>query len=200
MPIQAPLFSAAPGPTQPLGPPPAMLHITPEVLARRGFRSVDRLHAARRRADAENQPSRSDLISYDAGHHNRSRNRARNWVHSRIWPSRDYFLSTPSTRKTAIVLLLSFVCRTARPAAAPHGPNDFGDLPPLAVLKQYADGVAISREDPQSSNGDRTGNRRRDLGHSDSYLFGGIAVGGASISAFRLALSCSSAAWIRAIA
>jgi hypothetical protein len=30
----------------------------------------------------------------------------------------------------------------------PHGPNDFGDLPPLAVLKQYADGVAISREDP----------------------------------------------------
>jgi hypothetical protein len=106
------------------------------------------LRAARRRAGAENQPSRSDLISYDAGHHNRSRNRARDWVHSRIWPSRDYFLSTPSTRKTAIALLLSLVCRTARPAAAPHGPNHFGDLPPLAVLKQYADGVAISREDP----------------------------------------------------
>src|SRR5262249_13802178 len=45
--------------------------------------------------------------SYDVGLHDRSRNRARNWVHSRIWPSRDYFLSTPSTRKTAIVPLKS---------------------------------------------------------------------------------------------
>src|ERR671934_1093640 len=45
--------------------------------------------------------------SYDPGLYNRSRNRARNWVHSRIWPSRDYFLSTPSTRKTTIASLLS---------------------------------------------------------------------------------------------
>src|SRR5438034_3351794 len=60
----------------------------------------------------------SDVTLYGAGLHNRSRNRARNWVHSRIWPSRDYFLSTPSTRKTTIVPLLSLVCRTARPAAA----------------------------------------------------------------------------------
>jgi hypothetical protein len=69
-----------------------------------------------------NQPSRSDVTSYDAGLHNRSRNRARNWIHSRIWPSRDYFLSTPSTRKTTIVPLVSLVCRTARAAIAPHGP------------------------------------------------------------------------------
>jgi hypothetical protein len=94
---------------------------------------------------AGNQPSRLDVMLYDAGLHNRSRNRARNWVHSRIWPSRDYFLSTPSTRKTTIIPLLSLVCRTARPAAAPHGPNDCGDLPPLAVLKYFADGVATSR-------------------------------------------------------
>ena len=46
---------------------------------------------------------------YDAGLYNRSRNRARNWVHSRIWPSRDYFLSTPSTRKTTIASLLSLM-------------------------------------------------------------------------------------------
>src|SRR5205823_11612824 len=48
----------------------------------------------------------SDVTLYGAGLHNRSRNLARNWVHSRIWPSRDYFLSTPSTRKTTIVPLL----------------------------------------------------------------------------------------------
>ncbi len=57
--------------------------------------------------------------------------------------------ATPSTRKTTIIPLLSLVCRTARPAAAPHGPNDCGDLPPLAVLKQYADGVATIRDPPQ---------------------------------------------------
>src|SRR6266568_6291917 len=109
------------------------------------------LRAARRRASAGNQPSRLDVMLYDAGLHNRSRNRARNWVHSRIWPSRDYFLSTPSTRKTTIVPLLSSVCRTARPATAPHGPNDCGDLPPLAVLKQYADGVVTTRERPTAT-------------------------------------------------
>src|SRR5262249_13078580 len=60
---------------------------------------------------------------YDAGLHNRSRSRVRNWVHSRIWPSRDYFLSTPPTRKTTIVSLLRLkflgwhVLRQA-----PHGP------------------------------------------------------------------------------
>src|SRR5215471_16535032 len=47
---------------------------------------------------------------YGVGLHDCSRNRARNWVHSRIWPSRDYSLSTPSTRKTAKVPLLSLVC------------------------------------------------------------------------------------------
>src|SRR6266487_1111808 len=59
--------------------------------------------------------------------------------------------ATPSTRKTTIIPLLSLVCRTARPAAAPHGPNDCGDLPPLAVLKQYADGVATTRERPTAT-------------------------------------------------
>src|SRR5262249_35037179 len=43
---------------------------------------------------------------YDAGLHNRSRNWVRNWVHFWIWPSRDYFLSTPPTRKTTIAPLL----------------------------------------------------------------------------------------------
>ena len=61
---------------------------------------------ASRRAGAGNQSSRSAVRLYDAGLHNRSRNRARNWVHSRIWRSRDYFLSTPPTRKTAIVPFL----------------------------------------------------------------------------------------------
>src|SRR2546427_7347749 len=122
-----------------------------EALIRRGFLSVDRLWAARRRASVRNQPSPSDVTLYDAGLHNRSRNRARNWVRSRIWPSRDYFLSTSSTRKTTIVPLLSLVCRTARPAAGPHGPNDCGDLPPLAVLKQCADGVATTRERPTAT-------------------------------------------------
>src|SRR5262249_20109294 len=50
---------------------------------------------------------------YHARPHNGSRNRARNWVRSRIWRSRDYFLSTPPTRKTAIVPLLRLIaCRT----------------------------------------------------------------------------------------
>ena len=47
--------------------------------------------------------------------------------------------------------LLSLVCRTARPAAVPHGPKDCGDLPPLAVLKQYSDGVATTRERPTAT-------------------------------------------------
>ena len=50
--------------------------------------------------------SRSGLTVYDTGVHNCSRNRARNWVHSRIWRSRDYFLSTESTRRAAIVPFL----------------------------------------------------------------------------------------------
>src|ERR1700726_4589638 len=59
-----------------------------------------------RHASAGNQSHDLALGLYDAGLHNRSRNRARNWVHSRIWRSRDYFLSTPPTRKTAIVPFL----------------------------------------------------------------------------------------------
>ena len=55
---------------------------------------------------AGNQSSRSGVSLCHAGLHNRSRNRARNWVHSRIWRPRDYFLSTPPTRKTAIVPFL----------------------------------------------------------------------------------------------
>ena len=55
---------------------------------------------------AEDSPSPSDVTLYDAGLHNRSRNRARDWIHSRIWRSRDYFLSTPPTRKTANVPFL----------------------------------------------------------------------------------------------
>src|SRR5262249_16694325 len=63
---------------------------------------------------------RSDVTSYGVGLHDCSRNRARNWVHSRILPSRDYFLSAGSTRKTAaIVPLLSLVCGTG-PAATPR--------------------------------------------------------------------------------
>jgi hypothetical protein len=89
-----------------------------ETLTRRGFLSVDRRSSGRPAAcRRRNQPSSSGVTLYDAGLHNRSRNRAHNWVHSRIWPSRDYFLSTPSARKTTIVPLLSLVCRTARPAA-----------------------------------------------------------------------------------
>src|SRR5262249_46194672 len=77
----------------------------------------------------------SDVMLYDAGLHNRSRHRARNWVHSRIWFSRDYFLSTPSTRKTTIVPLLSLSLSDGTSCGGPHGPNDCGDLPPLAVLE-----------------------------------------------------------------
>jgi hypothetical protein len=57
-------------------------------------------------AGAGNHSSRSGVRLRHAGLHNRSRNRARNWVHSRIWRSRDYFLSTPPTRKTAVVPFL----------------------------------------------------------------------------------------------
>jgi hypothetical protein len=60
--------------------------------------------AHRRCAGAGNQSSRSAVRLYDAGLHNRSRNRTRNWVHSRIRRSRDYFLSTPPTRQTASYL------------------------------------------------------------------------------------------------
>jgi hypothetical protein len=122
MPIQAPLFCRA---------DLDVSRMILEALTRRGFLPVDRRSSGRPAACQRQKPTlTSDVTLYDAGLHNRSRNRARNWVHSRIWPSRDYFLSTPSTRKTTIVPLLSLVCRTARPAVAPHGPNDCGDLPP----------------------------------------------------------------------
>src|SRR6266566_8588585 len=141
MPIQAPLFCRA---------DLDVSRMILEALTRRGFLPVDRRSSGRPAACQRQKPTfTSDVTLYGAGLHNRSRNRARNWIHSRIWPSRDYFLSTPSTRKTTIIPLLSLVCRTARPAAAPHGPNDCGDLPPLAVLKQYADGVATIRDPPQ---------------------------------------------------
>ena len=121
MPIQAPLFCRA---------DLDVSRMILEALTRRGFLPVDRRSSGRPAACQRQKPTlTSDVTLYDAGLHNRSRNRARNWVHSRIWPSRDYFLSTPSTRKTTIVPLLSLICRTARPAAAPHGPNDCGDLP-----------------------------------------------------------------------
>jgi len=100
---------------------------------------------------------------------------------------------------------LSLVCWTAHPAAAPLGLKA-GRLAPLAVLKQCADAHAPAKKTTckgqarEFSNGDRTGCRRRNLGHNDSYFFGGIAVGGASILAFRLALSCSTAARLKAIA
>src|SRR5215468_148631 len=95
----------------------------------------DRRSLARPAACRRQKPTlTSDVTLYDAGLH-KSPNPARNCVHSRICFSRDYFLSTPSTRKTTIVPVPSLVCRTAPPAAAPpHGPNDCGDLPPLAVL------------------------------------------------------------------
>jgi hypothetical protein len=80
---------------------------------------LDRRSSDRPAACPRQKPTfTSDVTLYDAGLHNRSRHRARNWVHSRIWPSRDYFLSTPSTREATIVPLLSLVCRMARPAAA----------------------------------------------------------------------------------
>ena len=57
---------------------------------------------------------------YDTRPHNCFRNRARNWVHSRIWRSRDCFLSTSPTRKTAIApFLRESVYRTTR-AVSPH--------------------------------------------------------------------------------
>ena len=62
-----------------------------------------------------NQLSRWPLRVYDAGPHNCSRNRARNWIHSRIWRTRDCFLSTPPTGKTAVVPFMR-VCRKARAA------------------------------------------------------------------------------------
>src|SRR6266568_7438252 len=102
------------------------------------------LRAARRRASAGNQPSRLDVMLYDAGLHNRSRNWARNWVHSRIWPSRDYFLSTPSTRKTTIVPLLSLVCRTACAGIAPHGPMTQRLVPPPCSSSKTADRVSTT--------------------------------------------------------
>jgi len=110
MPIQAPLFCRA---------DLDVSRMILEALTRRGFLPVDRRASGRPAACQRQKPTlTSDVTLYDAGLHNRSRNRARNWVHSRIWPSRDYFLSTPSTRKTTIVPLLSLICRTARPAAA----------------------------------------------------------------------------------
>jgi len=116
-----------------------------EALTRRGFLPVDRRSSGRPAACQRQKPTlTSDVTLYDAGLHNRSRNRARNWVHSRIWPSRDYFLSTPSTRKTTIVPLLSLVCRTARPAAAPAARAKW--LRRLAPARAHADGVATTRE------------------------------------------------------
>src|SRR6266446_1121241 len=103
-----------------------------EALTRRGFLPVDRRSSGRPAACQRQKPTLTwDVTLYDAGLHNRSRNRARNWVHSRIWPSRDYFLSTPSTRKTTIVPLLSLVFRDGTSCGSPHGPNGCGDLPPL---------------------------------------------------------------------
>ena len=120
MPIQAPLFCRA---------DLDVSRMILEALTRRGFLPVDRRSSGRPAACQRQKPTlTSDVTLYDAGLHNRSRNRARNWVHSRIWPSRDYFLSTPSTRKTTIVPLLSLICRTARPAAA-RTDQDCGDLP-----------------------------------------------------------------------
>jgi hypothetical protein len=99
----------------------------------------------------------------------------------------------------------TLVCWTAHPTAAPLGLKA-GRLAPLAVLKQCGDAHATAKKTTckdqarESSNGDRARCRRRNLGHKGSYFFGGIAVGGASILAFRLALSCSTAARVKAIA
>ena len=59
---------------------------------------------------------------YSARPHNCSRNRARNWVRSRIWRSRDYFLSTPPTCQTAIIPFLRLIACSTTPAVAPHEP------------------------------------------------------------------------------
>src|SRR5262245_670316 len=84
----------------------------------------------------------------------------------------DYLLSAPPTPRR-----LSLVCWTAHPAAAPLGLKA-GRLAPLAVLKQCADAHAPAKKTSckgqarEFSNGDRTGCRRRNLGHNDSYFFG----------------------------
>ena len=58
---------------------------------------------------------------YDTRPHNCCRNRAHNWVHFRIWRSRDCFLSTSPTRKTAIApFLRDSVYRTTRAVACNH--------------------------------------------------------------------------------
>jgi hypothetical protein len=67
--------------------------------------NISRRHRVRtmfRHASAGNQSHDLALGLYDAGLHNRSRIRARNWVHSRIWRSRDYVLSTPPTPNTGM--------------------------------------------------------------------------------------------------
>ena len=51
----------------------------------------------------------------DARIHNCSRHRAPNWIHSRIWRSRDYLLSAPPTCKATIVpFVRDSVYRTTR--------------------------------------------------------------------------------------
>src|SRR6516162_10695770 len=115
-----------------------------------GVGSRDRFRAAPGQSVVSDSPLRSDVTLYDAGLHNRSHNRARNWVHSRIWPSRDYFLSTPSTRKTTIVPLLSLVCRTARPAAA-RTDQMTAATRPARRAQAHADGVATTRERPTAT-------------------------------------------------
>ncbi len=149
-----------------------------EALTRRGFLPVDRRSSGRPAACQRQKPTLTwDVTLYDAGLHNRSRNRARNWVHSRIWPSRDYFLSTPSTRKTTIVPLLSLICRTARPAAArtdqmtaatcPRSPHSSSALtaspprekdPPQPIAPQGRAGPAY-HPDRQSNVGDASSGR-----------------------------------------
>ena len=106
-----------------------------KALTRRGFLSVDRLWATRRRASVRNQPSPSDVTLYDAGLHNRSRNRVRNWVRSRIWPSRDHFLSTPPTRKTTIVPLLRLKF-LGTSCGCPARTKSLPRIAPFAVLTQ----------------------------------------------------------------
>jgi hypothetical protein len=70
-------------------------------LLARAQRSVLR-RAHRRRAGAGNQSSRSAVRLYDAGLHNRTRN----WVHSRIRRSRDYFLIDAADAPDGIVPFL----------------------------------------------------------------------------------------------
>ena len=153
MPIQAPLFSAAPALRGIQASSLDILWMILEALTRRGFLSAARRSSASGRPAAcrRQKPTlTSDVTLYDAELHNRSRNRARNWVHSRIWPSRDYFLSTPSTRKTTIVPLLSLVCRTARPAAA-RTDQMTAATRPARRAQAHADGVATTRERPTAT-------------------------------------------------